>query len=58
MQGELAHVVDDGVAGVAATLIPDHDVITAGIGRSTMRPLPSSPQLMPTIAQFAIDTAS
>ena len=30
MQGELAHVVDDGVAGVAATLIPDHDVKPLG----------------------------
>jgi len=30
MQGKLAHVVDDGVAGVAATLIPDHDVKPLG----------------------------
>ena len=30
VQGKLAHVVDDGVAGVAATLIPDHDVKPLG----------------------------
>ena len=50
VQGKLAIIVDDGVAGVAAALEPDHNVRICAARTSVILPLPSSPQLAPTIA--------
>ena len=50
VQNELALFVDDGVAGVVAALIADDDIVFFAQSRSTMRPLPSSPQFTPVIA--------
>lgn len=48
IEHEFAFVVDDGVSCVVAALIAHHDVLFSE-SKSTILPLPSSPQLIPTI---------